>query len=485
MQVAWLTIPVITIFSGSTLLLHLLFTTSDDTDGGDNGDYRIAGILYCLASWIEGCGEPAVLFFLRKLEVPPRVEAEGIASVVKTMVTAVGIQVLSYPSSSSSSGSLTVFGLAQLMYSIAYTSYLYARAWSRPDWKAKSLPPGSLSVFWAGLNTSACYTTLVYTIQGFFKHALTEADKIILTAMADSYDKGVYAMGASYGGMAARILLQPLEENARLLWSRQKDQSQKQLLRSYTTLVKLVLYVGLVFGCVAVHYTNLLLNLLAGRTWGSNIEAASVLAAFCVYTAFLALNGMTEAFVYAVASGDTAASEMAKLGLVHTVTGLAFAAVASVLVTHYGTSGLVAANCVAMFIRSLYSLHYAKRYFSKSRSQLRLKQKHENETPLLLFSRICPHPVVLGWFASAWLATRWSLQNLILEGFHLQLNLRNTDWLLQTGQHVAIGLVFVVGIAVLAVLFDRSFIQSLKDMVRQRGKQRDSKSQEQKRPKQD
>jgi oligosaccharide translocation protein RFT1 len=483
LQVAWLTIPVVSIFSGSTLLLHLLFS---DGDTNAAADYRIAGILYCLASWIEGCGEPAVLFFLRKLEVPPRVEAEGIASVVKTMATAVGIQVLSSSPSSSSSWSLTVFGLAQLMYSIAYTSYLYARAWSRPDWKGRSLPPGSVLVFLAGLDKNACYTTLVYTIQGFFKHALTEADKIILTAMADSYDKGVYAMGASYGGMAARILLQPLEENARLLWSRQAASSknqpqQEELLRSYTTLVKLVLYVGLVFGCVAVHYTNLLLNLLAGRTWGSNIEAANVLAAFCVYTAFLALNGMTEAFVYAVASGDTAASEMTKLGLVHTVTGFTFAVVASVLVTRYGTLGLVAANCVAMFTRSLYSLHFAKRYFSKTRSQ---QQNHKQETPLL-FSAICPHPLVLFCFAFAWLTTRWSLQNLILRSFHLQLDLRNTDWLLQTGQHVAIGFVFVVGIAVLAVLFDRSFIQSLEDMVRHRGRQRDSKSQEQRRPKQD
>lgn len=452
--VAWLTIPVVTVFSGSTLLLHLLFSATNDAD------YKVAGILYCLASWIEGCGEPAVLFFLRKLEVPPRVEAEGIAAVVKTVATTVGVQVLP------SSWSITVFGLAQLIYSITYTLYLYTRAWARPDWKEKSLPPSSLSVFWKGLDKGACYTTVVYTVQGVFKHFLTEADKIILTAMADSYDKGVYAMGASYGGMAARILLQPLEENARLLWSRQAGNSNAtnddggELLKSYTTLVKLVLYIGLVFCCVAVHYTNLLLNVLAGRTWGSNVEASNVLAAFCVYTAFLALNGMTEAFVYAVGSGDTAASEMTKLGLVHTITGLAFAVAASVLVTNYGTIGLVAANCVAMLIRSLYSLHVASKYFSAKITG--------QERPAIL-SRIFPHPAVLAGFAFAWVATRSSLSSLILQGFHLQLNIRNTDWLVQTGQHVAIGVLCVIGIIILAIFFDRVFIRSLGDMVRQRG----------------
>jgi len=403
------------------------------------------------------------------------VEAEGIATVVKTVATAIGVQLLP------TSWSITVFGLAQLVYAITYTSYLYIRAWSRPEWMSTHLPPGSLSTYLQELDWSSCYTTLVYTIQGLFKHVLTEADKIVLTTMADSYDQGVYAMGASYGGMAARILLQPLEENARLLWSRQASnrkeskEDQQQLLRSYTTLVKLVLYVGLVFSCMAVHYTNLLLNILAGRTWGSNIEASNVLAAFCVYTAFLALNGMTEAFVYAVGSGDTAATDMTKLGLVHTVTGLAFAATASILVAHYGTLGLVGANCVAMFIRSLYSLHYAARYFNEAR-------KHER---LSLLSKISPHPVVLVGFAAAWVATRLSLQNIIVHGFHLRLDIRNMDWLIQTGQHVAIGLICAFGIAAIAVFFDRSFIQSLNDMIRDRGNQQSLKNQEQKRPKQD
>lgn len=466
--VAWLTIPVVTFVSGSTLAWHLLFTASGNEV---NTDYRIAGILYCFASWVEGCGEPAVLFFLRKLEVPPRVEAEGIATVVKTMATAIGIQLLP------TSMSVRAFGLAQLAYGMTYTLYLYGRAWSRSDWKDNSLPTSSLHSFWKGLDGKTCYTTLVYTMQGFFKHMLTEADKIVLTTMADNYDQGVYAMGASYGGMAARILLQPLEENARLLWSRLGSDSgtakkiRQELLRSYTTLVKLVLYVGLVFSCFGVHYTNLLLNILAGRRWGSNIEASNVLAAFCVYTAFLALNGMTEAFVYAVGGGDTAAREMAKLGLVHTMTGLAFAFTASLLVGRYGTLGLVAANCVAMLIRSLYSLYFAAKYFSGTPSSGLLALVYE----------ISPHRLVLVAFSAAWFATRLSLQRLVVKGFHLQLNIRNSDWLLQTGQHVSVGVVFLIGIVVLVIVFERAFVQSLKDMVRRRKGERQDES----RPKQD
>ena len=61
------------------------------------------------------------------------------------------------------------------------------------------------------------------------------------------------------------------------------------------TLVKLALYIQLVFACVVVnYYTNLLLNILVKHPTSSNI-----LAAFCVYTAFLALKSMMEAFVSA------------------------------------------------------------------------------------------------------------------------------------------------------------------------------------------
>ncbi|KAL3907756.1 MAG: hypothetical protein SGILL_008747, partial [Bacillariaceae sp.] len=295
-----------------------------------------------------------------------------------------------------------------------------------------------------------------------FKHLLTEADKIVLTSMSNSYDQGVYAMGASYGSMAARILLQPIEENSRLLWSRLASVGDNTALEeSYKTLLKLVLYIGLVFGCVAVHYTNLLLNVLAGRTWGQNVEAASVLSAFCVYTAFLALNGMTEALVYAVSGSnqnniDTTA-EMTKLGVVHSLTGVAFAVTAYFLVAEYGTLGLVAANCVAMSIRSLYSLFFAARYFRLS---------SPGTSFLRLLSEIFPHPAILVCFAATWFATSISLASLTQKDYHIRLGIRDKDWLLLTGKHVAVGVSCILGIATLVAFLERGFLRSLKGMVR-------------------
>jgi oligosaccharide translocation protein RFT1 len=431
-NVAWLTIPVVTVVAGSTLIWHLSVATDQD--------YRIAGSLYCIASWIEGCAEPAVLYFLRNMNVPKRASAEGLATVAKTMATVILLQYID------AQWHVTAFGVAQLIYAITYSSYLYTSSWSKLVGPTKSF------------DKKTCSMTLVFTVQGFFKHLLTEADRIVLTAVSNSYNQGVYAMGSSYGGMAARILLQPLEENARLLWSRLASRRHtKDLEQSYTTLVKLVLYIGLVFSCVAVNYTNLLLSVLAGRKWGSNTEAATVLSAFCVYTAFLACNGMTEAFVYGVA---TSGKEIGRLGMAHTVTGVAFAFCASSFVSTYGTVGLVVANYVAMTMRSMYSLHFAARYFGEL----------ESRPPMLVLRRllgeISPHPVVLGCFGLAFAATRWTLGRLQEENFHQALDFRNKEWLLLTSQHLAAGVSSVIGIASIAIALEVGFIRSLKSMVR-------------------
>lgn len=433
-NVAWLTIPTVSIVAMGSLGWHWI-RSSDDID------YRIGGTLYCLAAWIEGCGEPAVLYFLRQMNAAKRASAEGIATVAKTAMTIIGLKLMD------DKWHVTAFGTAQLVYAIVYSTYLYAGAWN-----------GMVSPKLSPFHWPTCYMTLVFTVQGFFKHLLTEADRIVLTAVSSSYNQGVYAMGSSYGGMAARILLQPLEENARLLWSRLAGTKKvEELEKSYTVLVKLVLYIGLLFSCIAVNYTNLLLCVLAGRKWGSNVEAAGVLSAFCVYTAFLACNGMTEAFVYGVASSGV---EIGRLGMAHTVTGAVFAASAYFLVTKYGTVGLVAANCIAMSMRSVYSIYFATRYFvhkSSNSSQDVLRR---------LLGSMIPNPIILIGFVIAWLSTRWTLQRLQDHNLHMTLDYRNQEWLYLTGQHLAMGVSCVVGIASLAISLEVTFLRSLRSMVR-------------------
>ena len=113
----------------------------------------------------------------------------------------------------------------------------------------------------------------------------------------------MYALASSYGGLAARLLLQPIEENSRLLFSRQGaliehktcresegEENEIEKLRAtcntldsleetYVCLVRVVLYVGLLFAAIASNYSAILLRILAGKRWGSNLEASAALSA--------------------------------------------------------------------------------------------------------------------------------------------------------------------------------------------------------------
>ena len=488
-NVAWLTIPLVTIVSGCTLIWHILTITSTrsyqnndiNNEEKEDYDYYIAGILYCISSWMEGCGEPAVLYFLKNFDVPKRASAETFASIMKTIsivLTLKFIIIIKNNSNNNESsyyyyyGPVTAFGISQLIYATTYSGYLYYQAFKTQHFKGPDFQTITKPYF----DVPTIQLTTIFTIQGFFKHLLTEGDKIVLTAVSSNYNQGVYAMGAAYGGMAARLLLQPLEENARLLWSRlatttttttttssatskesssslQQHQQQQQLKQSYTSLVKMVLYLGFVFSCIAVNYTNLLLCILAGRKWGQNEEAAIVLSAFCIYTAFLALNGMTEAFVYAV---TTSGRDVTRLGIVHTLTGIIFAFVGPYLVTHHGTVGLVLANCIAMSLRSFYSIYFASQYFGG------------DESMISIIRQIVPHPVVLGSFAFSYIATRWSFQQIANEKLHQTLDIRNPQWQYLNGQHIAIGISSVIGILTMIYIFEGPFLRSLKSMMRSR-----------------
>lgn len=194
--------------------------------------------------------------------------------------------------------------------------------------------------------------------QSLLKHVLTEGDKIVL-ARATSleqgcggqtgghagcsgggslYEQGVYAIASGYGSLAARLLFQPLEEAARLMFSKlgaeegelgggshegegqsstgkspattrrnmagglvrysgEKDEGQtrqdghggggicgspvhdgrklrERMAVLLATLLKLVLTAGLVFVCFGFHYTETLLRLLMAGKGGGGGSSA-------------------------------------------------------------------------------------------------------------------------------------------------------------------------------------------------------------------
>lgn len=484
-NVSWLSVPMGALLSVCALIFHIHTCQNQVTEHDwEKLDYKISGVLYCLASFVESLAEPLVILCLQRLDVGTKAKAEGIALLAKgvscfgtlylvsrydvlvhALMSCLGVQV-----TGGSVFAVTAFGVSQLMYATVFTFTMYRKAASSSDgiiWPnaintTVQNPYRNHDGKWRSsihhyFDVHALHLVIIFTLQGLFKHALTEADKIVLSTLAGSYDQGIYALAASYGGLAARLLLQPLEENARLLFSRQgaliarrqstiddgSDGSKlvQDLKSSYCFLLRGVLYIGLVFAAIATNYTALLLRILAGDRWGSNSEACDALSAFCIYTAFLALNGTTEAFVYGVARSG---KDIGQLGFVHALIGAIFAVISPGLVRSRGAVGLVTANCICMGLRSAYSLYYASNYF-------REKVTKSIGAGCLsdMITKILPHPLVIGAFAAAYATTNASL----ISNYEAPIS-QGSNWLASAITHIFVGVASVLAIVALSLYLE-------------------------------
>jgi oligosaccharide translocation protein RFT1 len=449
-NVAWLSVPVSLVFTLLALSFHLHTyrdqVSSEDQDELD--DYKLAGILYCIASAIEITSEPCMIQCLRTMDVKARAKAEAFASIGKAFCC---VFLLTFGERKYNAAS---FGLAQCLYAFIVSAVLYKDKLQSIEWPSFNLK----------FDIGVLKLCVMFCLQSIFKHLLTDGDRIVLSAIVGAYDSGVYAMASAYGGMASRLIFQPLEENGRMLFSnkhahvmRAKEEKKEDayklvesLENTYCVLIKFVLYIGLVFATFGSNYTAVLLRVLAGEQWGSDVQAVEALSAFCIYTALMSLNGMTEAFVYGVAESGF---EVGSLAIAHGLVGFVFYVAAPLLVTHGGgTVGLIIANGLCMVLRSAYSLHFALSYFEND------KNRGTSYTRSKFFQKLFPKPSILAVFVSVYIVMRYSRDYFLGE---VQMALLS----IETASHIGIGLGCLVIVGVFVIASERDFGRSLQVMV--------------------
>lgn len=156
---------------------------------------------------------------------------------------------------------------------------------------------------------------------------------------------------------------------------------------------------GMIFIFFATNYTATLIDLIAGKTWSVERNTPSVLAVYCVYVPIMGINGITEAFVQAVATK----SDLGRLSYYMFTFSVAFmiAGVVFMQLLQLGGIGLILANMVNLGIRIAYSWYFIRHYFKGDSS--------------VTVSRWFPHRLTVSAFILAWCVTRWSEVNV---GFH-------------------------------------------------------------------
>jgi oligosaccharide translocation protein RFT1 len=231
--------------------------------------------------------------------------------------------------------------------------------------------------------------------QSIVKHLLTQGDAIMLAAMTSLKDQGIYSLATNYGGLVARVLFQPIEENSRTIFSSLLNSGKPgrqytsnisaakahlvDILRAYGLLSVLIFPLG-------PYLVPRILHILGGHRWASP-EVGSLLSLYCYYIPFLAFNGITEAFVSSTASPSDLRRQACWMGVFSA--SFVLAAYLFLKIGSLGAHGLVCANIVNMAVRTAWSFIFLRSYF----------HQHGNSIALTEFN-IQPHTWIAGALSS-------------------------------------------------------------------------------------
>jgi hypothetical protein len=352
--------------------------------------FVVALKLYCLATFIELLTEPAFSAVQQKLLYKIRASAESTATLLRCLGTCGSAF---WASRDGIDIGVLPFAIGQLAYAlgllVVYVFNVYPIAkMDQFSLLPKKIPstketPTIFNMFSAPL----LRLTGSLTLQSSLKYILTQGDSLLITTLASLSDQGAYALASNYGGLIARMLFQPIEESSRNLFAKlcaepatdsisesnpqnqdeelikQKEEHKQNLGQASTTLTMILHFytlISLLAVTLGPTLAPLLLTIVAGKKWSAT-SASSVLATYCYYIPFLAINGVTEAFVAAVATSSDLYIQSLNMALFFAI----FAGSAWFFIGElgWGGSGVVAANTVNMGLRIVWNTWFIKSFF--------------------------------------------------------------------------------------------------------------------------
>lgn len=345
--------------------------------------FRVSVILYALAALFELLSEPMYIRTQNELRFQVRVRAEGTAVVLKTVTTF--LVLVRAPED----WALIAFALGQTAYGLTMLLSFTAACRDNLDFRPKrvSVTKGDRYVLQVQIyqRTDTVHSTdalffepvlfrlsVAMTGQSIVKHFLTEGDKFLVSRLSPLADQGGYAVAANYGSLIARIVFQPIEETARVFFSKtlpspssdSKSKEQKDALRTAATvlLTLLLAFTHLLLLAVTFGppYLSLAISLVLPRKYLAT-SAPAILHVYVYYIPMMAFNGVLEAF-FASAASPADLRAQSRWMLVFSGAFVA-AAVGLARGLSMGDAGLVWANVANLTLRAAYAWAFVRRFF--------------------------------------------------------------------------------------------------------------------------
>ncbi|RKF72334.1 Oligosaccharide translocation protein RFT1 [Golovinomyces cichoracearum] len=380
--------------------LYLRNLNTRDSSIAETPYFKFSLLLVGCASILELLAEPSYIIVQQKSRHFIRVGTESTATILRCLISC--ISAICARQVGTEIGVLS-FALGHIAYSITLLTIYLWNVIEISSVNAFSLLPRSIyspnpgEVILSYISRPHLILSQSFFIQSVFKYILTQGDTFVISLLASSRTQGVYSLANSYGGLLARIVLQPIEESSRNYFGRLLSTTGKN---SHTVISKVhkslfkIFYTYLTLSIIIVSIgpsaAPLLLKMVAGSKW-SESGAGKVLGWYCYYIPLLAINGLTEAFVSSVSTKSEVHRQTAWM----LVFSIAFAGAAFFFLQfwEYGAKGLVLANSINMIFRIAWSIKFIKSYLGRWRERIE-------------FGTLMPRPTTIaaGAVASAALA---------------------------------------------------------------------------------
>lgn len=355
-----------------TLAFTWLYLRKADIAVLESHHMRSSLYIYALATVIELLNEPAFNVARQEMMYATRASAEFLAFFTRALISC---SISTWVGMSGRNLGILPFAAGQLGYAITLNVLYLSNVYPICAQNAVSLLTkpiaSSRDYFISRFSRPLIMRTATLYGQNVFNQLLTYGDGYLIATFASLPSQGAYALASNYGGLLARIILQPIEESSRSLFgrlpasqplSKSKDNAVLAQAKTHlTTLLRLYLLLSIFATCLGPPLAPIFLRLVAGSRW-THTEAPGVLATYCYYIPLLAINGILEAFVSVVATDPQITRQTVwKVAFFAAFTGTGFLVLR---VLELGAMGLVLANAVTMGLRIWWSWDFVQGYLS-------------------------------------------------------------------------------------------------------------------------
>uniref|UniRef100_A0A3Q3FSW9 Protein RFT1 homolog n=1 Tax=Labrus bergylta TaxID=56723 RepID=A0A3Q3FSW9_9LABR len=408
--------------------------------------YGSAVVLFALSGVQELLAEPLWVLAQAHMFVRLKVVAESLAMIAKCSVTVVlvvfahewGLYIFS-------AAHLVYTGFLVLCYAVYFIRFLGSQEAAKKGFPLKCV--GDLLPSRPLIDWTLARLTWSFFKQSFLKQILTEGERYVMTFLnvLSFGDQGVYDIVNNLGSMVARFIFLPIEESfyvffAKVLERGRDVRSQKQeevaiAAEVLERLLKLVLVVGLIITVFGYAFSHLALDIYGGSLLSSG-AGPTLLRCYSCYVLLLAVNGVTECFVFAAMSQE----EVDKYNLVMLALSVSFLFLSYMLTWWAGSVGFILANCLNMGLRIMHSVLYIHHYFLPTQWK-----------PL---RGLLPSPLLLLALAVSTVVTALSEGVFCCDG----------GWLLRL-VHISVGAVCLLIVFVTVVLTETQLIQFVRTQL--------------------